>query len=78
MNTKITSLQGQIDRLGEEIALDINQLEKDIKKGIKEHNNSYQFLPDQKLSSVAKSFASLQEESNLTDEKIMKFLRDMF
>ena len=31
-NSKIDGLQAQINKLGEEIALDINQLEKSMKK----------------------------------------------
>ena len=62
-------------RLGEEIALDINSLEKQIKHSGNENNY---LTSDRKASSVAKSFASLQEESHLSDEKIMQFLRDQF
>ncbi|CDW80273.1 UNKNOWN [Stylonychia lemnae] len=78
LNAKIDGIQDQINKLGEEIASDINQLEQSIK-----HIKSWQNIrSDSKKnsgtfqSSILQSFASLSQDPILTDTKILSFIKD--
>ncbi len=56
--------------------MDINQMEKQI-KSITFNNDSNQSKSCVNRSSILESFASLTEDGNLTDSKVLGFLKEL-